>query len=338
MTAGPADTEQPTQRAVDLVLEGGGVKGIALAAVAVTLGRHGYRFRRVAGTSAGAIAGAVLVALERAGESVDRAEELARDLPYARLRDRSVVGRALGPFGRLVDGLSLAVDGGIYEGQRLHDWLRGVLADLGVRTFADLRDDDPDSAMPPERAYALVVLASDLSRRRLVRLPWDYPDYGLDPDEMSVADAVRASASIPFFFEPVTMRWAGEGGHHVSTLVDGGLLSTYPVSIFDRTDGRPARWPTLGVRLTAGLGGCAPPYPVRGPISMALAVVEAALEAGQSQHVDDPETVARSIFVDTSGVASTDFGITEEQQRVLWDAGCRAAERHLRTPAAGATG
>ena len=84
------------------------------------------------------------------------------------------------------------------------------------------------------------MLASDLSRRRLVRLPWDYPDYGLDPDEMGVADAVRSSASIPFFFEPVTM--SGVGG--VSTLVDGALLSTYPVSIFDRDDGRAPRWPT----------------------------------------------------------------------------------------------
>ena len=108
-----------------------------------------------------------------------------------------------------MDGLSLAVDGGMYEGARLHDWLHGVLADLGVHTFADLREDDPDSSLPPAHAYRLVVLASDLSRRRLVRLPWDYPDYGLDPDEMAVSDAVRASASIPFFFEPVTMRWTG---------------------------------------------------------------------------------------------------------------------------------
>ncbi|MBA2640350.1 MAG: patatin-like phospholipase family protein [Nocardioidaceae bacterium] len=312
-------------RATDLVLEGSGVKGLALAAVAVTLGRHGWRFPRVAGTSAGAIAAAVLVALDRAGEPIERAEELARDLPYAKLRDRSTVGRLLGPMGRVVDALSLAVDGGMYEGHRLHDWLRGVLGDLGVHTFADLREDDPGSALAPARAYRLVVLASDLSRRRLVRLPWDYPDYGLDPDEMAVADAVRASASIPFFFEPVTMR--GTGG--VSTLVDGGLLSTYPVSIFDRDDGVQARWPTLGVRLTAGLGGHRSPEPVRGPLSMALAVVEAALEAAQSQHVDDPATVARSVFVDTSGVPCTDFGITPDQQQQLWEAGRRAAERHV---------
>lgn len=43
-------------------------------------------------------------------------------------------------------------------------------------------------------------MASDISRGRLVRLPWDYADYGLEPDEQSVAGAARASASIPFEF------------------------------------------------------------------------------------------------------------------------------------------
>lgn len=328
MTGATGGEPSPEHRRADLVLEGAGVKGIALAAVAVTLAGAGYTFPRVAGTSAGAIAGAVLAALRRAGEPLERAEDIARSLPYAKMRDRGPVRRTLtplGPLGRLGDGLALAVRGGMYEGRHLHDWLRGVLGDLGVHTFADLREVDPDSALPPARKYTLVVLASDLSRRRLVRLPWDYPDYGLDPDEMAVADAVRSSASIPFLFEPVTM----SGAEGVSSLVDGGLLSTFPVGIFDRDDGRPSRWPTMGVRLTASIGAYAPVQPVSGPVSLALAVVESALEACQSQHIDDPLTVARSVFVDTSGVASTDFGITTDQQHRLWQAGERAARRHL---------
>ena len=38
----------------DLVLEGGGVKGIGLAGAVLALDQAGYRFQRVAGTSAGA--------------------------------------------------------------------------------------------------------------------------------------------------------------------------------------------------------------------------------------------------------------------------------------------
>ena len=43
----PAD-QQPTERQADLVLEGGGVRGIALASAVATLAET-YTFRRIAG-------------------------------------------------------------------------------------------------------------------------------------------------------------------------------------------------------------------------------------------------------------------------------------------------
>ena len=46
----------------DIVLEGGGVKGIALVGAISVLAERGYRFERVAGTSAGAIVGALIAA------------------------------------------------------------------------------------------------------------------------------------------------------------------------------------------------------------------------------------------------------------------------------------
>lgn len=53
---------------VDLVLKGGGVKGIGLVGAYSALQEAGYSFRRIAGTSAGAIlVAAVLVLLIRAG-------------------------------------------------------------------------------------------------------------------------------------------------------------------------------------------------------------------------------------------------------------------------------
>ena len=58
-----------------------------------------------------------------------------------------------------------------------------------MRTFADLRTGE----QPQQYGWSLVVTASDLSRRRLVRIPWDLESYGVDPDEFSVAHAVRAS-------------------------------------------------------------------------------------------------------------------------------------------------
>jgi predicted acylesterase/phospholipase RssA len=46
----------------DLVLEGGGVKGIALAGAYSVLKEAGYGFRRVAGSSAGSLVGALIAA------------------------------------------------------------------------------------------------------------------------------------------------------------------------------------------------------------------------------------------------------------------------------------
>ena len=61
MTAAPVPAPDSAQR-VDLVMEGGGVKGIALAGALEVLEERGYRVNRVAGSSAGSIAGALTTA------------------------------------------------------------------------------------------------------------------------------------------------------------------------------------------------------------------------------------------------------------------------------------
>jgi NTE family protein len=322
--------DQVGDRRADLVLEGGGVKGIALAGAVVALAEAGYRFPRVAGTSAGAIVGAVVAALQRSGEPLTRLTEIARTLDYRRFRDRGLPGSLMGPLGFLTDGLSVLVEGGAYEGDYLKDWLSGVLADLGVETFGDLRTDDPADDGAMHHRYSLVVMASDLSRRRLAQLPWDYVEYGLDPDEQRVADAVRASASIPYFFEPVRL----DGARGSSTLVDGGLLSNYPISTFDRLDEVPPRWPTIGVRLNAlgiadGGPGEGAPVPVRGPLAMGVALVETAIEANQAEHVLDPCNIARSVNVDAGSVSAIDFDLSDAEQEDLLRAGSAAAVSFL---------
>ncbi|CAN5267841.1 patatin-like phospholipase family protein [soil metagenome] len=320
------DPSAPKDRAADLVLEGGGVKGIALVGAIDSLVEAGYRFPRVAGTSAGAVVGSVLAAMQLSGEDLGRLEDVALTLNYRKFRDRGLPGSLLGPLGFLVDGFSVLVSDGVFEGDYLSRWLRGVLADLEVRTFGDLRVSDPEGDGGIHHDYSLVVTASDISRKRLVHLPWDYSAYGLDPDEQSVAAAVRASSSIPFFFEPVTL----SGPRGKSTLVDGGLLSNFPIAIFDRADENPPRWPTIGIRLgTLGIGEePARVSPVRGPVALGIGLVETSIEACQAEHVLDPCNTARSVFVDTASVGTTDFTISRQEQNMLMDAG-RAAGREF---------
>jgi NTE family protein len=109
-----------------------------------------------------------------------------------------------------------------------------------VHTFADLKiDDDPGTGLPPQQRYRLVVHTSDLTRQCLARLPWDLPAYKLPEgqaapvaqqiaaiDAYPVVDAVRASMSIPFFFQPFR-QLTPEGS---CTWVDGGMLQNFPVT------------------------------------------------------------------------------------------------------------
>ncbi len=299
----------------DLVCEGGGVKGIGLVGAVHALDAAGYRFPRVAGSSAGAVVGCLVATLQRVGEPLSSLEDIAKRIDYHKFTDPSLLGRI-----PMVGGaLSVLATDGLYEGRYLETFLTGVLAEFGVHTFGDLRTGEE----PLPYAYSLVVTASDLSRRRLVRLPWDLPTYGLDPDEFPVARAVRASSAIPFFFAPVHEKGA--------TWVDGGLLSDFPVGLFDRSDTLAPRWPTFGVRLTTRPGTPPATHPVRGPLAVGLAAVDTLFTNQDAAYVEDPCTVRRTVFVPSDDISSIDFAITPTQIQALYDKGVLAGEEFLRT-------
>ena len=245
----------------DIVLEGGGVKGIALVGAISVLAERGYRFERVAGTSAGAIVGSLIAADIKPAELL----ELMQKIDYSAFKDANFLDR-LGPPGQLA---SLLLGKGIYEGKYVRNWVSDQLAAHGVERFKDLRRKDVASSLPPEQDFRLVVMASDVSQGCLRRLPWDCQTlYGCDADEVVVADAVRASMSIPFFYRPAVARNATS--KETSWLVDGGMLSNFPVTVFDRHDNQPPRWPTFGIKLSAQAGDLqGEKFKVKGSLSLA---------------------------------------------------------------------
>ena len=73
---------------LDLVLAGGGVKGIGLVGAVVKLMEAGYRARRVAGSSAGSIVGAIVAAAARDDRlTPDQVRELALSIDYRKFLD-----------------------------------------------------------------------------------------------------------------------------------------------------------------------------------------------------------------------------------------------------------
>ncbi len=315
-------------KVADLVLEGGGVKGIALVGAISVLSESDYTFNRVAGTSAGAIVGALVAA----GMSPEQMEEVMRSTDYSLFQDETWIDK-LGPLGK---GLSILFQQGIYEG----DYLRRYLADLlpdEKETFAGLRvAADPENPIPDDERFRLVVMASDISRHELVRLPWDCRSfYGADPEEMSVIDAVRASMAIPIFYEPYRIEHTHQTDDHTeqvtSTLVDGGMLSNFPVDVFDRKGGREPRWPTFGIKLSGSPDDHPRPTQIGGPLSYTFATMSTLLGWHDRAHINDPDIGARTIFVDTFGISPVAFGLDDEQRDKLFVSGRDAARKFLDT-------
>ena len=308
-------------KTVDLVLEGGGVKGIGLLGAVLALADDGYRFARVAGTSAGAIVAALVAAYQRAGRDLRDLEQVMNTLDYAKFADGTPLTRFGGKVG---EGLDVMVHGGGHSGDYLTEWLRPLLADVGVHTFADLRIDDPGGTLLSYQRYSLVVHASDLTRRVLVRLPWDYPEYDIVADDQPVVDAVRASMSIPFYFRPVQV----PTGNGTATWVDGGLLSNFPITAFDRTDGAVPRWPTWGVKLS-NRPVVGRDRPVHGGLPIALSCLKALRNDWDRYRLDREGVGSRTMYVDTDGISATDFAITAQTRETLFRSGYAAGRSFL---------
>lgn len=343
------------QLIADLALEGGGVKGIGLVGAVLVLTEAGYAFRGVAGTSAGAIAASLITGLTAAGRPMTDLLGYMRGLTFADFMPQGKLHRLLDHLGGhagdlLSDAGTLILKDrtGIYSGDYLEEWLGPILHDeLGIKSFGDLRltsDEDPDLSLPAGHDYRLVVHTSDVTRGQLVRLPWDYPIYGhTHVDDEDPVQAVRASMSIPFFFVPVTFHAdpatvevpdpsGGTTSIHYAggsvTWVDGGMLENFPITAFDRIDGRPPRWPTIGIKLSSQQLE----FPASAACESALAVGVRCLQTMMNEwdsYSIDEATAARTIFVDNAGITATQFDLTPEDQQELFLNGVQAATQFV---------
>jgi NTE family protein len=308
---------------VDLVFEGGGVKGIGLAGAFAALEQSGFTHKSVAGTSAGAITAALVAA----GYSSAELDDIVLKLPFASFKDEDFMDKL--PGGKAV---SILTHLGIYEGAVFEDWITGLLRKKGKTKFGDIVNEDADD---PESRWCLRVIASDVTCKRMLVLPNDAPHLGLDPDDMDIAHAVRMSMSIPIFFEPVKHKNPKTGDTHV--IVDGGMLSNFPVWLFDCKE-RDPRWPTFGLMLVE-------PEPKK-PIGHRIAAdpdhgvernsvvdfvksLASTMMAAHDRMYLDQATYARTIPIPTLGVGTTEFDIPADRVHDLYESGHKAATDFL---------
>jgi NTE family protein len=315
------------EKRVDLVFEGGGVKGIGLAGAFGYLAEQGFEPQHVAGTSAGAIT-AALVAAGYSGEELRRL--VLEEMKFKPFED--------GGHWLVSQVAELAAHKGLHPGKYFESWMRERLEEKGITKFGQLRD--PDAGDGPTE-YRLQVIASDVSEQRMLVLPRDAEAHlGVDPDELEIAVAVRMSMSIPIFFDPVVYH-NPRNPHDQRLIVDGGLLSNFPIWLFDTPPGQVPRWPTFGLLLVAPnqqdplTPGPPPPRTDEGKVSILgflLAIAHTMMEAHDRLYVEQAN-YARTIPINTVGVQTTQFSIDDdpELKLKLYQSGRDAAAEFLKT-------
>jgi NTE family protein len=317
-------------RKADAVFVGGGVKGIALVGALRAFEEAGFQWQNVAGTSAGAIT-AALVAV---GYSAEELKKVMDDrVDFSKLMDTAGIGKlpVVGPW------LSLLVTRGMYKGDYLLALMRDLIAEKTGKervTFADLivpkEPGDSEEDYQKKYRYILQVVASDISRNEMLVLPHDITSLGRDPDRLEVALAVRMTMSIPFFFKPVIVaERTNPGNKH--WIVDGGMLSNFPIDLFDSPPDQTPAWPTFGFLLWEPGSEKPRQERIRGLISMTRAMVNTMSTAHDRKALKEADA-SRIVKIPTGKYTTTDFDLSAEDRDWLYNSGYQAAHEFLYGP------
>lgn len=289
----------------DIVCEGGGVKGIALLGAIYYLEEQGYSFERFAGTSAGAIVTSLLAV----GYTGKELKDILFNLNFKDFYEKNKLN--LLPF--IGETISLFKNKGLFSGNKIEEYLYKLYKAKGKTKFKDIAV----NGVSP-----LKIIASDVTNKRLLVLPDDLVKYNIDPLEFSIAKAVRMSISIPFYFNPVILK----NGKNSSFIVDGGLLSNFPIWLFD-VESNP-RWPTFGLKLISDnyLKTVSPKK--SNLITYSCDLIDTILTKDDEAFLNNKDSI-RTIKIRTYDIGTTDFNISKDEYRKLFNSGYDCAKTFL---------
>lgn len=304
----------------DVVLEGGGVKGIGHVGAVCALEQGEYVFDRVAGSSAGAIVAALIAA----GYQGEELHSLMQSIDYLKFRQEGFLDR-IGTLGKAV---SVIWNYGIYSAAYLETWLNDLLKKNHTCCFKDVKQ--------PDGSYRLQVTTVDLTTQELLVLPQDLKRFHIDIDSFPIARAVRMSMSIPIYYEPYKLKDIHGQIHY---MVDGGMLSNYPIWILD--DGKSViAQPVFGLKFVNDMSKpCKKQIkPANNILDYTKLIVSTLLDAGDNFQVSNSKgDWARSILIpsnimidgEMNAISTTDFEITVQESEALFQNGLSAGKAFL---------
>ncbi|HAQ18346.1 MAG TPA: esterase [Prolixibacteraceae bacterium] len=352
---------------VELVQEGGGILGVALIGYTFVLEQLGIRFFSLAGTSAGSINTMLLAGLgdisKRKSEKVIEVlvnknlydfvdgNDDSKDFIKA-LVEKAKRVKLIWKGWQIVD--EIFDDLGLNPGDDFLNWLTKFLKDNGIKTMADLNAEFqklPSDLVIREgvsRTLAgleprLAIIAADLTTETKVEFPGMCSLYWANPQKENPAIFVRASMSIPYFFSPLRISNIPQGPEakkkweelvsfkgnppRESFLVDGGILSNFPIDVFHKCNTIP-RMPTFGIRLGDNRNIA---NKITSPTSLFGAMFNSL------RHLHDYDFILKNpdyhLLIEKIDIGDHDwlnFAITDAAKLDLFKRGAQAAERFLR--------
>lgn len=276
----------------NIVFEGGGVLGMAYAGAIQELENQNilHQVERVAGTSAGALM-AMLVSLRY---DTAKLKKVIDSTDFHQFEDH-------------FNPLHVATHYGIYRGDFLLEFIQDLIYDVTKNnriTFKELH----------EQGYReLKVFACNLNTTSLQEF-----SHQVTPDVI-VAEAIRASMSIPLFFHA----WQFSQGIDVKHLyVDGGTIYNYPINTYDLSE-------TLGFFFQNKHDGKDTGLRFDHPVKYVEAMFSALLKAQKIDFHQNSDQVAATVFIDTHGISSTDFKLSAEHKTLLYESGMEATKNYF---------
>lgn len=359
---------------VNFVQEGGGVLGLALVGYTYVLEQMGIRFLGLGGTSAGSINTLLIADAGKPGEAKSMLVlEKVATKNFMDFIDGGNDARALinaagkGLGAKIFQGLrnlgELCNNLGINPGTEFERWLSEILVHKNYRDLYEnlhhlpgeliLRDNlgkERYRLAVEDLGIKIAVVAADITTQTKVDFPAMADLYFEDPHEVNPAEFVRASMSIPAFFEPkrISLSWVkgkteAERSHmrrrwrkdasftgllpDTVLFADGGIMSNFPIDLFHGDNQIPNR-PTFGVKLGIDRNQA---HKTDSLLSYAETMFDGVRNLRDFEFLKaNPEYKDVVEYIRVDDFDWLDFGITEKKKVALFKRGAEAAARFLR--------
>ncbi|MFY0601477.1 MAG: patatin-like phospholipase family protein [Cyclobacteriaceae bacterium] len=311
------------QEIKNLVFEGAGMRGLAYAGVIEELESNEVidQIERVGGTSAGAIT-AMMISL---GYSSVEIRKILAETEFQKFNDGGIKGVS-----------RMKKNFGWFHGDKFTKW---------VESHLEAKTGNPDITLLQiyEQGFLpIYAVATCVNKQELYVLSHEtYPN-------MKVKDAIRASVSIPLYFQAVFVDQDGntyenyEDADNLDILVDGGIIGNYPIFLFDETKTtdrreilRTANPNTLGFRIDSeqqikqdSISRKITPQEINGFKGYVAALYNFTMESLNRNQMTD-EDWARTVSVSSQGISPMIKKFSEEDQETLINSGRISTRKFL---------